>query len=150
MESGILNLTNWLGNLLMPTVAGLFFAAAIWHFSKGMHYQHYSYAGFAALMCSGLLRMLESFSSNGAWNDPDRFWLAILALVNWVGNVALPLYGIGQIVLMVLHFAGLLERLTVGEVWVRNAVSAMCCFGLSGILRLAEFWVKNGTGGVPK
>jgi hypothetical protein len=148
METGILNLTNWLGNFLMPTVAGLFFAAAIWRFSKGMHYQHFSYAGFASLMCSGLLRMLEGFSQNGAWNDPDRYGLAILALVNWVGNVALPLYGIGQIVLMVLHFAGLLERLTVGEVWVRNAVSAMCCFGLSGILRLAEFWVQNGTGGV--
>jgi hypothetical protein len=55
---------------------------------------------------------------------------------------------VGQVVLMVLHFAGLLERLTVGEVWVRNAVSAMCCFGLSGILRLAEFWIQHGTAGV--
>jgi hypothetical protein len=148
MENGILNLTNWLGNLLMPTLAGLFFAAAIWHFSKGHHYLHFSYAGMASLMCSGLLRLLESFSQHGAWNSPDRYWLAILALVNWVGNVALPLYGVGQVVLMVLHFAGLLERLTVGEVWVRNAVSAMCCFGLSGILRLAEFWIKHGTAGV--
>jgi hypothetical protein len=148
MENGILNLTNWLGNLLMPTLAGLFFAAAIWHFSKGHAYQHFSYAGMASLMCSGLLRLLESFSQNGAWNSPDRYWLAILALVSWVGNVALPLYGVGQVVLMVLHFAGLLERLTVGEVWVRNAVSAMCCFGLSGILRLAEAWIQHGTAGV--
>jgi hypothetical protein len=148
MENGILNLTNWLGNLLMPTLAGLMFAAAIWQFSKGQHYQHFTYAGMASLMCSGLLRLLESFSQNGAWNSPDRYWLAILALVNWVGNVVLPLYGVGQVVLMVLHFAGLLERLTVGEVWVRNAVSAMCCFGLSGILRLAEFWIQHGTAGV--
>jgi hypothetical protein len=148
METGILNLTNWLGNLLMPVLAGLLFAAAIWHFSRGQHYQHYSYAGVASLMCSGILRLLESFSQTGAWNSPDRFWLAILALVNWVGNVALPLYGVGQVVLMVLHFAGLLERLTVGEVWVRNAVSAMCCFGLSGILRLAEFWIQNGKAGI--
>ena len=148
MENGILNLTNWLGNLLMPTLAGLMFAAAIWHFSKGQHYQHYSYAGVASLMCSGILLLLEAFSQQGAWNSPDRPWMAVLALVNWVGNVALPMYGVGQIVLMVLHFAGLLERLTVGEVWVRNALSAICCFGLSGILRMAEAWVLNGTAGI--
>jgi hypothetical protein len=148
MENGLINLTNWLGNLLMPTLAGLFFAGAIWRFSKGMHYQNLSYAGFASLMCSGLLRLLESFAQQGAWNDPNRFWLSILALVNWIGNVILPLYGISQVVLMALHFAGLLERMTVGEAWVRNLVTAMCCFGLSGLLRLAEFWVQNGTAGV--
>ena len=85
-------------NLLMPTLAGLFFAGAIWKFSKGTHYQHLSYAGFASLMCSGLLRLLESFAQQGAWNDPNRFWLSILALVNWIGNVILPLYGISQVV----------------------------------------------------
>jgi hypothetical protein len=148
MENGLLNLTNWLGNLLMPTLAGLFFAGAIWKFSKGTHYQNLAYAGVASLMCSGLLRLLESFAQQGAWDDPNRFWLSILALVNWVGNVILPLYGVTQIVLMVLHFAGLLERLTVGEAWVRNLVTAMCCFGLSGLLRLTEFWVTNGTAGV--
>jgi hypothetical protein len=148
MENGLINLTNWLGNLLMPTLAGLFFAGAIWRFSKGMHYQHLSYAGVASLMCSGLLRLLESFAQQGAWNDPNRFWLSVLALVNWIGNVILPLYGVTQVVLMALHFAGLLERLTVGEAWIRNFVTAACCFGLSGILRLAEFWVQNGTAGV--
>ena len=127
----------------MPTLAGLFFASAIYRFSKNTGYQHHAYAGMASLMCSGLLRLLESFSQNGAWNDPDRYWLAILALVNWVGNVALPLYGVGQVVLLVLHFAGLLERLTIGEAWVRNLVAALCSFGLSGLLRLAEFWIKN-------
>lgn len=143
LESGILNLTNWLGNLIMPTLAGLFFAAAIYSFSKGLHWQRYAYAAFASLMCSGILRLLESFSQAGAWNDPDRFWLATLALVSWVGNVALPLYGVIQVVLMVLHFAGLLERLTIGEVWVRNLVGAICAFSLSGILRLAEAWIQK-------
>lgn len=145
LETGILNLTNWLGNLIMPTLAGLFFAAAIYSFSKGLHWQRYSYAAFASLMCSGILRLLESFSQAGAWDDPDRLWLATLALVSWVGNVALPLYGVIQVVLMVLHFAGLLERLTIGEVWVRNLVGAICAFSLSGILRLAEAWIQKAT-----
>ena len=71
----------------VQTVAGLFAAAAIFHFSKGRNYQHLAYAALASLMCSGLLRALESFSNQAAWNNPDRYWISILTLVNWVGNV---------------------------------------------------------------
>src|SRR5579872_882191 len=147
-STGILNLTNWVANVIMPTLAGLFLAGAIYRFSKAEHYGHLSYAGFAALMCSGLLRLLETFAQQAAAGDPDRYWLSILTLVNWVGNVMLPLYGTIQVVLLVTHFAGLLERMTIGEAWVRNATSAMACFGLSGFLRLAESWVRNGAAGV--
>jgi hypothetical protein len=147
-STGILNLTNWVGNVIMPTLAGLFLAGAIYRFSKAQPHTQFSYAGFAALMCSGLLRLLETFAQQAGASDPDRYWISILTLVNWVGNVMLPLYGVIQVVMMVLHFAGLLERMTIGEAWARNAVSAMACFGLSGILRLAEFWIQNGTAGV--
>src|SRR5215470_281456 len=146
-ENGLLNLTNWAGNVIMPTLAGLLAAAAIYQFSKARPYAHLSHAAFAALMCSGLLRALETFAGQAGPNDPDRYWLSILALTNWVGNVMLPLYGTLQVVLAVTHFAGLLERMTIGEAWVRNMASAMMCFGLSGLLRLAEFWIQNGTAG---
>jgi hypothetical protein len=148
IDGGILHLTNWAGNVIMPTLAGLFGAAAIYRLGKAQPWQHLAWAGLASLMCSGLLRVLEGFSSQANWNDPDRFWLAILTLVNWVGNVLLPVYGALQVVLSVVHFSGLLERMTIGEAWVRNLVTAMCCFGLSGLLRLAEFWVQHGTAGV--
>lgn len=148
LDGGMLHLTNWVGNVIMPTLAGLFGAAAIYRFGRAQLWHHLAGAGIASLMCSGLLRVLEGFSNQAAWNDPDRFWLAVLTLVNWVGNVLLPVYGALQVVLSVLHFSGLLERMTVGEAWVRNLVAAMCCFGLSGLLRLAEFWVQNGTAGV--
>jgi hypothetical protein len=147
-ENGLLNLTNWTGNVIMPTLAGLFFAVAIYRFSKAHPYSHFAWAGFASLMCSGLLRTLEAFAQQSGAADPDRYWIAILTLVNWVGNVILPLYGVIQVVMMVLHSAGLLERMTIGEAWVRNLVSAMMCFGLSGLIRLAEFWIQNGTAGV--
>ena len=97
LSNGLLNLTNWLGNVIMPTLAGLFAATAIFHFSKGRNYQHFAYAALASLMCSGLLRAMESFSNQSAWNNPDRYWISILTLVNWVGNVLLPLYGVLQI-----------------------------------------------------
>jgi hypothetical protein len=80
--NGMLNLTSWLGNVIMPTVAGLFAAAAIFNFTKGRNYQHLAYAALASLMCSGLLRALESFSNQAAWNNPDRYWISILTLVN--------------------------------------------------------------------
>jgi hypothetical protein len=148
LDGGMLNLTNWVGNVIMPTLAGLFGAAAIYRFGKAHPWQHLAWAGLASLMCSGLLRALEGFSNQAAWNDPDRYWIAVLMLVNWVGNVLLPLYGALQVVLSVVHFSGLLERMTIGEAWVRNLVTAMFCFGLSGLLRLAEFWIQNGTAGV--
>lgn len=147
-ENGLLNLTNWTANVIMPTIAGLFAAAAIYRFSKAQHYSHMSYAALASLMCSGLLRVLEAFAAQSGASDPDRFWISILTLTNWVGNVMLPLYGTLQVVMAVVHYAGLLERMTIGEAWVRNLASAMMCFGLSGLLRLGEFWIANGTAGV--
>jgi len=73
LVNGLLNLTNWVGNVIMPTVAGLFAAAAVFHFSKGRHFHQYAYVALASLMCSGLLRALETFSNQAAWNNPDRF-----------------------------------------------------------------------------
>jgi hypothetical protein len=146
--NGLLNLTNWLGNVIMPTMAGLFAVAAIYRFSKAQPYSQPAHAALASLMCSGLLRLMESFSNQATWNNPDRYWISLLTLVNWVGNVLLPLYGAGQVVLAVVHFAGLFDRITIGEPWVRNLIAAICCFCLSGLLRLGEFWVQHGTAGV--
>ena len=148
LSDGIVHLTSWLGNVIMPTLAGLFAAAAVFQFSKARGYQHFAYAALASLMCSGLLRAMESFANQSTWDNPDRYWMSILTLVNWVGNVLLPLYGVLQVVLAVTHYSGWLERMTVGEAWVRNLVTAMCCFGLSGLLRLGEFWIQHGTAGV--
>ena len=147
-ENGMLNLTNWAGNVIMPTLAGLLFAAAVYRFSKAQPYSHLSWAGFACLMCSGLLRLLEGFVQQAAPGSPDGYWIALLGLVNWTANVILPLYGALQVTIAVLHFGGVLERATIGAAWSRNALAAMMCFGLSGLLRLAESWIRNGTSGV--
>src|SRR5438270_13655938 len=136
-ENGLLNLTNWAGNVIMPTLAGLFFAAAIYRFSKAHPYSHLSWAGFAALMCSGLLRALETFAQQAGANDPDRYWISILTMVNWVGNVMLPLYGVFKEVMMILYSAVVLERLTIGVAMVRNLVEALMMFGLSSLVVLS-------------
>src|SRR6266851_5491491 len=68
-ENGILNLANWAGNVILPTLAGLFIAVAILQFSKSLDYSHALYGAFACLMVSGLTRALETFASQRAWND---------------------------------------------------------------------------------
>ena len=68
--NGILNLTNWGGNVILPTLAGLFIAIAIIQFSKGAAYQHAMYGGFLCLMASGLLRAFETFASQRSLEQP--------------------------------------------------------------------------------
>ena len=60
--TGLTNLTNWFANVIMPTLAGLFFVVAVLRFSRQGHFQYSMYAGFAALMVSGILRAIETFS----------------------------------------------------------------------------------------
>ena len=51
--NGILHLTNWLGNVIMPTMAGLLFAVAIVRYSKGYPWNYSMWAAVAALSVSG-------------------------------------------------------------------------------------------------
>lgn len=146
--TGLTNLTNWFANVIMPTVAGLFFVVAVLRFSRNAPFQYSMYAGFAALMVSGILRAIETFSQQRAWDDPDTVWVTLLGLVNWSANVFLPLYGVLQVVMGIMHYGGMGFRIYPGAPWLRHIVAAMVCFGLSGALRLAEFFVAQGAGGV--
>lgn len=146
--TGITNLTNWFGNVIMPTLAALFFVIAVLRLARHAPFQYAMYAGFAALIVSGILRGIEKFSQQRAWNDPDAVWVTLLGLVNWSANVFLPLYGVLQIVIAVMHYGGMGFRLYPGTLWARHLGAAMACFCLSGLLRLAEFFVAHGTGGV--
>jgi len=145
--NGILNLTNWAGNVILPTLAGLFFAIAILRFARSESYVAAMYGGFLCLMTSGLLRAMETFASQRPWNDPDVYWVALLSLVNWVCNVLMPIYAGLQVAAGALRM-GVVTRIHPTEGWMRHFVAAALCLLLSGLLRLAEFFVIQGTGGV--
>jgi hypothetical protein len=147
-EDGIANLTSWLGNVILPVLSGLFFAMAILRFVGPGQHQRWIYGGFLALMVSGLLRGLEVFSSQQPWDDPDLYWRSLMNVVNWTCNVMMPLYGVVQIVVGTLQFAGIGHRMYQGASWMRNFAAAAGCFMLSGIVRLAEWFITQGTGGV--
>ena len=146
--NGILNLTNWAGNVILPTLAGLFFAIAVLRFARSQPYATAMYGGFLCLMASGLLRAMETFASQRAWNDPDVYWISLVSLVDWVCNVLMPVYAGLQVAAGALRM-GIVTRIHPTEGWMRHFVAAGLCLLLSGLVRLAEFFVVRGTGGIP-
>jgi hypothetical protein len=146
--NGITNLTNWMGNVIMPTVAGLLFALAVVRYARGYSHQYIAWSGFMCLMVSGLLRGLETFASQAGWSNPDAIWITLRGLVNWTCNVFMPVYAVLQVVQGVLAYGGVGHRIYHGSPWVRHFAAAGMALGLSSLLRLAEFFVRRGTGGI--
>jgi len=144
---GILNLTNWAGNVILPTLAGLFFAIAVLKFARTEPYGAAMYGGFLCLMASGVLRAMEKFASQRAWNDPDVYWMSLVSLVDWICNVLMPVYAGLQVAAGALRL-GMVTRIHPTEGWMRHFVAAGLCLLLSGLMRLAEFFVTQGIGGV--
>jgi hypothetical protein len=145
--NGLLHLTNWAGNVILPTLAGLFFALAILRFARSEPYGPTMYGGLLCLMASGLLRAMETFATQRAWNDPDLYWVALVGLVDWLCNVLMPVYAGLQVAAGALRM-GIITRIHPTEGWMRHFLAAGLCLLLSGLLRLAEFFVLQGTGGV--
>ncbi len=96
--------------MILPTLAGLFITVAIIEFSKGAAYTHAMYGGLLCLMASGLLRAFETFASQGRWNNPNQFWMALVGLVDWICNVLLPLYAALQVAAGAVQLAGVADR----------------------------------------
>ena len=78
--TGITNLTNWMGNVIMPTLAALFFALGVLRFAHGQAHTYTPWAGFMCLMVSGILRGIETFATQAAWNNPDLVWITLREL----------------------------------------------------------------------
>jgi len=66
---------------------------------------------------------------------------AVLNLVNWVGNVIAPVGAVLAVVMAVVAYSQ-------GRGVMRWAVTAGGLLVISGLTRLIEFWIQNGTAGV--
>ncbi len=146
-DNGVLHLANWMGNVIMPTLAAVFIIVAIIQFSKGYESSHGIYGALACLMVSGLTRALETFASQRPWNNPDVYWIALVTMINWVGNVILPVYAAAQVAIGALRI-GMFSYIHPTSGWMRHFFAAALCLMVSGLLRLAEFFVSQGTAGV--
>jgi hypothetical protein len=65
----------------------------------------------------------------------------VLNLVNWIGNVIAPVGAALAVVMAVIAYSQ-------GRGVARWAVTAGGLLVISGLTRLIEFWIQNGTGGV--
>jgi len=145
-DGGLLNFTNWVGNGVMPVLAALILALGIYKYSRGYQIDPYVAGTMAALCVSGLLRLAEVFAQQGS--GAAQYWTSLLSLANWIGNVILPVYAGIEIARAVLGVGGFFERLNIGDDWIRHFIAAGMCVGMSGLLRLFEFFIKSGTNGV--
>jgi hypothetical protein len=105
-----------MGNVIMPTVAGLFFALAVVRYARGCPHQYIAWSGLICLMVSGLLRGLETFASQSDWNNPDTLWITLRGLVSWSCNVFLSIGHFYFAQIGHYHFAATLEKF--GEIWL--------------------------------
>jgi hypothetical protein len=146
--TGITNLTSWMGNVIMPTLAALFFALGVLRYAHGQAHTYAPWAGFLCLMVSGVLRGMEKFAAQAAWNNPDLVWITLRGMVNWTCNVFLPVYAVLQLLHGVMLYAGIGHRIYAGGAWMRHFSAAALCLALSGLLRLAEWFIAQGLGGI--
>ncbi len=65
----------------------------------------------------------------------------VLNLVNWIGNVIAPVGAALAVVMAVVSYSQ-------GRGVMRWSVTAAGLLVISGLTRLIEFWISNGTGGV--
>jgi hypothetical protein len=98
-------------------------------------------------MASGLLRAFETFATQRAWDDPDVYWIALVSLVDWLCNVILPLYAALQVAAGAVALATDV-RFHYASAWMRHFAAAGMCLLVSGLLRLAEWFVIQGAGGI--
>jgi hypothetical protein len=66
---------------------------------------------------------------------------AVLNLVNWVGNVIAPIGAALAVVMAVIAYSQ-------GRGMARWAITAGGLLVVSGLTRLIEFWIANGTQGI--
>jgi hypothetical protein len=146
LDGAVTNLASWAGNVMMPTMAGAFFAGAVYRYSKGGQFEQLLFGGFASLMCSGMLRAIEGFVQNAGPTSADGYWTAVMNLVNWITNVILPVFALTQLAAMGMHMGGVVSEIYPGSTWIRKFVAAMGALMVSGMVRLAESMVKQAHG----
>lgn len=145
-DGGLLQMADWLARAIMPVLAGLLIALSVYRLSKGGDFERYIWAALGCLTVTGLFRLLQVFAAQSS--KPDQLFVAVVTLTDWVCNVIMPVFASLEIVRAVLGVSGIGSRLNIGDDWLRHVLAAFAALSCSGILRLLEFFVLNGKGGI--
>lgn len=138
---GLVHMANYMGNVLLPIVAGLIVAMGIFQYSTRRDGNRYIIGALACLLVSGFLRQAEAFF--GPASGSAMFTTGILGMVNWVANVIMPFYAVFCFVRGVLAMGGFMERYFIGDDASRFFLAGFGCLAVSGIVRLLEWFVVS-------
>ena len=105
------------------------------------------YGGIAQIIAGAMEWKKSNTFAATAFISYGLFWLSLVTLINWVANVILPVYAASQVAAMALRL-GVFSLVHPTSGWLRHFVTAALCLMVSGLLRLAEFFVAQGTAGV--
>ena len=149
LDGAITNLASWAGNTMMPTMAGLFFAGAVYRYSKGAPFEQLAIRRLCLADVFGNVARAGRLRSARRSDKRRCFWMATMSLVNWTANVILPMFALTQLAAMALHMGGVVSEIYPGSTWIRKFVAAIAALSVSGIMRLAESMVTqaHGVGG---
>ncbi len=140
--TGMEGLTEWLGYLILPTLAGFCVVMAIYNYREGRNGERSMVAAILCLMGPACALLVSAWVTKGApaaAAGADAYSGALMNALNWVGNVILPLsaaYNVARGVLQgqMKHFNSVQDR-------VHYFIVAFACLCVSGILRLLEHFV---------
>jgi len=143
-SNGLMLMANYFGNIILPIIAGLIVCSGIFAYSQHKDGAHQIHAALACLLVSGFCRTAEYFFVGYGQTDSGMFASGLLNLVNWVANVIMPLYAVFCFARGAIAYSGMMDRH--GQVGaMRYAMSGVGCLMISGIVRLLEYFVVQGS-----
>ena len=147
-DTALNSMASYIGNLILPVCAGLVLCVGLYQLAhRAKAGERYITAAGACLLASGMIRLVESFSTQQT--GQDQFYFALLGLTNWVGNVIMPMYCVVNLIRAILSVSKASFELTsVSGNTQRHVLVAIGCLGVSMTLRLLEWFVSTGAGGI--
>ena len=140
--TGITNLTNWTGNVIMPTLAALFFALGVLRYAHGQAHTYTPWAGFLCLMvsesCAGSRRSRpKPHGTTRTWSGSRFEWVELD-----VQRFSSRVRGAATVARFMLY-SGVGHRIYAGgapdAAFQRRGITP----SLSGLLRLAEWFIAQ-------
>lgn len=120
-------LAMWNTDVVLPLLAGLGFAGAVYRYNRGGAYEQLVFLGFGSLFALGVGLTLESYVDHAATGSASR--IALSTAVSYVGNVLLPMFALNQFGAMALH-----RR----SAWTRKLMAGAGALMVSGVLHYVQ------------
>jgi hypothetical protein len=141
---GLQGLTEWLGYLILPTLAGFCVVLAVLNYREGRGGERYITAALVCLMGPACALLVSAFVTHASpVSGGDAASGALMNALNWTANVLLPLLAAYNVAHGVLEAGGVLKPRNSLMGRAHYFIVAFGCLTVSGVLRLLEHFVTT-------